>query len=250
MSLCKEAAQGEPQGYIHSLDSFGAVDGPGVRFVVFFQGCPLRCAYCHNPDSWAFGRGERMSVEELAAKITPLKDFYRRGGVTLSGGEPLAQPEFAAALLKRLKKEGLHTAVDTAGSIPLERCREAVNLADLLLLDIKAADPKLCRTLTGSDGRNAKALQTYCQERNKPVWIRHVLVPGYTLEKNALEALADYLTGYTCIRRVDLLPFHQLGAHKWEALGTPYALKDVQPPAREQIDRARDIFRARGLSVY
>ena len=130
-----------PTGRIHSLESFGAVDGPGIRYVVFFQGCPLRCLFCHNPDTWAFSEGTEMGVEELVAKIVDYRPFYRDGGVTLTGGEPLAQPEFAAALLRRLKEEGFHTAVDTAGSIPLDRCREAVDLADLLLLDIKALDP-------------------------------------------------------------------------------------------------------------
>ena len=237
-------------GYIHSLDSFGAVDGPGIRFVVFFQGCPLRCLFCHNPDSWTFGQGTRMEVQELVDKITPLRAFYRKGGVTLSGGEPLAQPEFAAALLRRLKEEGFHTAVDTAGSVPLERCREAVDLADLFLLDIKALDPALCRTLTGSDGAGAKALLDDCQARGKPVWLRHVLVPGYTLQPGALERLADYLSGFSCIQRVELLPFHQLGAHKWEQLGIPYSLAETQPPAAEQASQAGAIFQARGLPVY
>lgn len=238
-----------PSGYIHSLDSFGAVDGPGIRYVVFFQGCPLRCVFCHNPDSWAFGQGTRMDVEELVSKITALRPFYRKGGVTLSGGEPLAQPEFAAALLRRLQEEGFHTAVDTAGSIPLARCREAVDLAGLLLLDIKALDPALCRAVTGSDGAGAKALLDYCQAQRKPVWLRHVLVPGYTLEAGALEALADYLTAYPCIRRVELLPFHQLGQHKWEQLNISYPLAGVQPPSAEQVSRAKEIFRMRGFSV-
>ena len=234
-------------GFIHSLDSFGAVDGPGIRYVVFFQGCPLRCIFCHNPDSWAFGQGTQMDVEELVSKITALRPFYQKGGVTLSGGEPLAQPEFAVALLKRLKEEGFHTAVDTAGSIPLEKCQEAVDAADLLLLDIKAYAPKLCRTLTSADAGSALALLDYCQKHNKPVWLRHVLVPGYTLEPGSLEALADYLTAYSCIQRVELLPFHQLGQHKWEALNIPYPLANTQPPSAGELRRAGEIFRARGL---
>ncbi|MGN0968665.1 MAG: pyruvate formate-lyase-activating protein [Oscillospiraceae bacterium] len=237
-------------GFIHSLDSFGAVDGPGIRYVVFFQGCPLRCIFCHNPDSWAFGRGTRMDVEELVSKITALRPFYQKGGVTLSGGEPLAQPEFAAALLKRLKEEGLHTAVDTAGSIPLEKCQEAVDAADLLLLDIKAYAPELCRTVTGQDGREAKRLLDYCQENGKPVWIRHVLVPGCTLETAPLTALADYLRPYTCIERVELLPFHQLGAYKWEQLGQFYPLQGVEPPSENEVNAARDIFRQRGFFTH
>lgn len=236
-----------PSGFIHSLDSFGAVDGPGIRYVVFFQGCPLRCVFCHNPDSWAFGQGTRMEVEELVSKITALRPFYRKGGVTLSGGEPLAQPSFAAALLRRLKEEGFHTAVDTAGSVPLARCREAVDLADLLLLDIKALDPALCRALTGADASGALALLDHCQKYSKPVWLRHVLVPGYTLDPGALEPLADYLSAYSCIQRVELLPFHQLGRHKWEALNLAYSLADAQPPSTGEVRRAEAIFQARGL---
>ena len=234
-------------GYIHSLDSFGAVDGPGIRFVVFFQGCPLRCLFCHNPDSWTFGQGTRMEVQELVDKITPLRAFYRKGGVTLSGGEPLAQPEFAAALLRRLKEEGFHTAVDTAGSVPLERCREAVDLADLFLLDIKALDPALCRTLTGSDGAGAKALLDDCQARGKPVWLRHVLVPGYTLQPGALERLADYLSGFSCIQRVELLPFHQLGENKYAQLQVEYQMAGFKQLPPEALVRYRQVFLDRGL---
>ena len=239
-----------PTGYIHSLESFGAVDGPGIRYVVFFQGCPLRCIYCHNPDTWSLTEGTPTQVEELIAKIVDFRPFYRRGGVTLSGGEPLAQPEFAAALLRRLKEEGFHTAVDTAGSIPLERCREAVDLADLLLLDIKALDPVLCTAMTGSDGAGAKALLDLRQQQNRPVWLRHVLVPGYTLDMGKLETLADYLASYSCIERVELLPFHQLGKHKWETLGIPYELADTISPPAAEVEQAREIFRARGFAVY
>lgn len=239
-----------PTGFIHSTDSFGAVDGPGIRYVVFFQGCPMRCIFCHNPDSWTFGQGTEMSVDDVVDKILPLRSFYRTGGVTLSGGEPLAQPEFAAALLHRLKEEGFHTAVDTAGSIPLERCRAAVDLADLILLDIKAFDPSLCKSMTGVDGSGAKALLEYRQQTNRPVGLRHVLVPGYTLERSALESLADYLSNYSCIERVDLLPFHQLGAHKWKELNIPYTLEGIAPPTAEEVSMAQSIFRSRGLPAY
>lgn len=239
----------EITGRIHSLESFGAVDGPGIRYVVFFQGCPLRCLFCHNPDSWAFDKGTEMGVEELVGRILDYRAFYRDGGVTLSGGEPLAQPEFAAALLERLKAEGLHTAVDTAGSIPLERCRRAVELADLLLLDIKALDPALCRTVTGADGSGALALLDWCEQTGKPVWLRHVLVPGWSLEPERLEALARYLKPFTCIQTVELLPFHQMGAYKWQELGIPYALADVKAPDPEQVRLAREIFEREGLKV-
>ena len=241
---------GTVTGRIHSLESFGAVDGPGIRYVVFFQGCPLRCIFCHNPDSWRFDGGTEMTVEELVSRIEAFRPFYRDGGVTLTGGEPLAQPEFAAELLRRLKQKGFHTAVDTAGSIPLNRCREAVDLADLLLLDIKALDPELCRTVSGADGSGALVLLDDCQEKGKPVWLRHVLVPGYTLKRAALEQLAETLRPYSCIQRVELLPFHQLGAYKWKELNIPYPLEGAETPESGAVDMAKDIFRQRGFEVY
>lgn len=237
-------------GRIHSLESFGAVDGPGVRYVIFFQGCPLRCIFCHNPDTWNFSEGTEMTVDDLIDKIVDYRPFYRRGGVTLTGGEPLAQPEFAAALLRRLKDEGFHTAVDTAGSIPLSRCHEAADLADLLLLDIKALDPALCRTVSGVDGSGAKALLNRRQEQGRPVWLRHVLVPGYTLAREPLEALADYLKPYTCIEKVELLPFHQLGAYKWKEMKVPYRLEGVEQPGAEEVAMAREIFASRGFTLH
>lgn len=191
-----------------------------------------------------------MSVEELVAKILDYRPFYRNGGVTLTGGEPLAQPEFAAALLRRLKEEGLHAAVDTAGSIPISHCKDAVDLADLLLLDIKALDPHLCHTLTGADNCNTKDMLKYRQKQNQPVWIRHVLVPGYTLDQTALEHLAEYLSTFSCIQRVDLLPFHQLGSHKWRLLNIPYSLENTQPPSAHDVAYAKKIFQTRGLNVF
>lgn len=237
------------EGRIHSLESFGAVDGPGIRYVIFFQGCPMRCIYCHNPDTWPMQGGQRMSVEELVARIRPYKPFLRRGGVTLTGGEPLAQAAFAGALTQALHAEGLHVAIDTAGSIPLEQCRQAVDAADLLLLDLKALDPALCRTICGSDGARAKELLAYCEQTRKPVWLRHVVVPDYTLPAAQLQALADYLRPFTCIDRVELLPFHQMGRYKWDAQGLDYPLKDHRTPTDAEMDAARLIFRRAGLRV-
>ena len=168
-------------GRIHSLESFGAVDGPGIRYVVFFQGCPLRCIYCHNPDTWPIESGQEMSVEELVDRIRPYHPFLRNGGVTLTGGEPLLQSGFVLELTRALHQEGLHVAIDTAGSIPLEQCQKAVDAADLLLLDIKALEPELCRIICGSRGERAKKLLEYCEQTAKPVWLRHVVVPDYTL---------------------------------------------------------------------
>ena len=236
-------------GRIHSFESFGAVDGPGIRYVVFFQGCPLRCIYCHNPDTWPPEGGQEVSVEEIVDRILPYRPFLRGGGVTLTGGEPLLQSEFVCALIQALHTYGLHVAIDTAGSIPLDRCVKAVDEADMLLLDIKALDEKLCRMICGSSGIHAKELLYYCEKKHKPVWLRHVVVPDYTLDFDRLRALANFLRGFTCIERVELLPFHQMGSYKWEAEKLHYALRDKRTPDAEEMDKARQIFRSAGLQV-
>lgn len=237
------------QGRIHSLESFGAVDGPGIRYVIFLQGCPLRCIYCHNPDTWPPERGQTVSVEELVEKALPYRPFLKGGGITVTGGEPLLQHEFLYELIRAFHKEQLHVAVDTAGSVPLEQCRRAVDEADMLLLDIKAQDPKLCRMICGSDGAHAKELLRHCEETGKPVWLRHVVVPDYTLNDDSLRALAEYIKDFTCIERVELLPFHQMGSYKWEAAQMHYALQDKRTPTTEEMDRARKIFSDLGLRV-
>ncbi|MBS1368364.1 MAG: pyruvate formate lyase-activating protein [Lentisphaeria bacterium] len=236
-------------GRIHSVESFGTLDGPGVRFVVFLQGCPLRCLYCHNPDTWAVGGGREIAVSELMRQIESCRNFIRSGGVTLSGGEPLAQPEFARELLARCREAELHTALDTAGSYPLEHSRGVIDAADLLLLDIKALDPALCRSLTGMDNANALATLDHCEESGKPVWIRHVLVPGLTLERSRLEALAAYLASFRCIERIDLLPFHRMAEFKWKELGLEDRLAGVPEPSAAEAKKAAEVFSSAGLSV-
>ena len=236
-------------GRIHSFESFGAVDGPGVRYVVFLQGCPLRCIYCHNPDTWPPNGGQVFTVQEVVDRIVPYLPFLRRGGVTLTGGEPLLQADFVRDLTLALHKHGLHVAIDTAGSMPLTYCQEAVDAADMLLLDIKALDPKLCRMMCGSDGAHAKELLRHCEDMKKPVWLRHVVVPDYTLDMDKLCALADFLKPFTCIERIELLPFHQMGSYKWEAENLNYALQDKRTPTNEEMDAARKIFSDRGLTV-
>ncbi len=231
-------------GRIHSLESFGTLDGPGIRFVVFFQGCALRCRYCHNPDTWDPAGGRETTVSELLRKIESCRNFLRSGGVTLSGGEPLLQPEFARELLTACRESGFHTALDTAGSVPLSVSAPVLNAADLVLLDIKALDPGLCTALTGHDNRNELATLDFCESAGKTVWIRHVLVPGYTMEEAHLQALANYLRRYTGIRRIDLLPFHRMGSYKWSALGMSDSLADVPEPTREQCAEAARYFPA------
>jgi len=234
-------------GRIHSIESFGTLDGPGIRYVLFMQGCPLRCLYCHNPDARSLDAGKPMTVGEVLADILTYRPYIRRGGVTLSGGEPLLQPEFARALLDGCRENRLHSAIDTSGVIPLSASRPAIDRADLILLDVKAIDDDLCVTLTGAGNRNALATLDYCESTQKAVWIRHVIVPGYTLDEERLTRLADYLSRFTCIRRVELLPFHKMGEYKWEKLSCPYLLKDTPVPTDDEVAHAKAIFRRRNL---
>lgn len=238
------------KGRIHSTESFGAVDGPGVRFIVFTQGCPLRCLYCHNPDSWNYSEGQETTAGELIDEILSYRNFIAKGGVTLSGGDPLAQPEFTYAILKLCKEHGLHTALDTSGAIPLEQCRKAVDEADMLLLDIKDIDTEDCKTLTGQGNENALELLNYCERQGKPVWIRHVCLPDYTLQEDKLERLAGYLKDYRCVEQVELIPFHQMGMYKWDYVDRPYLLKDTEVPTREEMERAKKIFEQKGLRLH
>jgi len=234
-------------GRIHSIESFGTLDGPGIRYVLFMQGCPLRCLYCHNPDARNPNVGKTMTVGEVLADILTYKPFIARGGVTLSGGEPLLQPAFTCELLDGCRENRLHSAIDTSGAIPLAVSQPALDRADLILLDIKAIDDDLCTALTGASNRNALATLDYCETTGKAVWIRHVLVPGYTLDEARLTRLADHLTRYTCIRRTELLPFHKMGEYKWEAMKCPYSLKETPVPTDDEIKKARAIFQGRGL---
>lgn len=235
------------KGYLHSVETFGTVDGPGIRYVAFLQGCPLRCAYCHNPDSWQFNTNRQIKAGELVADVLRYRSFL--GGLTLSGGEPLAQPAFAAEVIRLAKAEGLHTAIDTSGAIALDHCREAVDLADLILLDIKHIDPEKCREITGQNNTNALALLEHCEKTGKPVWVRHVVVPGLSDDWEALERLAGYLSGFTCVERIEILPFHKMGEFKWQELGLPYRLGDVAPPDGSRMEQIRARFMRYGLKA-
>ncbi|MDR1465580.1 MAG: radical SAM protein [Oscillospiraceae bacterium] len=231
-------------GLVHHMESMGTVDGPGVRFVLFLQGCPLRCLYCHNPDAIGPG-GTRWTAGAVTQEILRYRSFLQ--GVTLSGGEPLAQPDFAEALALLLREADLPCALDTAGAPHLNRCRAAIDAAALLLLDVKAADPALALRLSGADNRRSLATLDYCERTGKAVWLRHVLVPGFTLEADALEALAALVLPYRCIARVELLPFHQLGAPKWDQAGLPYRLRDVPAVTQEETAWAKEFFARRGI---
>ncbi len=236
-------------GQIHSIETFGAVDGPGVRFVVFLQGCPLKCLFCHNPDSWDTKSGKTMTSEKLTDTIKQYRNFIKRGGVTFSGGEPLLQHEFVLDTIKRCKAYGIHTAIDTSGAMPLDAVKETIDASDMLLLDIKSLDDDLCKKITGMSNRNALAILDYCEMTHKPVWIRHVMVPGLTLVENKLEELAKYLKDFKCIEKVELLPFHKMGEYKWEQLKRHYELKDTPSPSKQEIAMAKEIFKKYNLPL-
>lgn len=237
------------EGKIHSIETFGAVDGPGIRYVIFVQGCPLRCLFCHNPDSWNLKDGKTVCSEDLVKKILEYRNFIQKGGVTISGGEPLFQPEFVSDILDLCRKNNLHTALDTAGSVPLEISKPVIDKADMLLLDIKALGNEMCKTITGFSNKNTLDTLNYTRDVNKPIWIRHVLLPNYSFTADQLEELAEFLTDYPNIEKIELLPFHKMGEYKWEELGLPYKLYDVQPPSNEDYEKAVEIFRKRNLPV-
>ena len=236
-------------GRIHSIETFGAVDGPGIRFVAFFQGCPLRCLYCHNPDSWEATGGREVTAEELITQIKRYRNFIKSGGVTLSGGEPLLQSDFAEELLKLCKQNGFHTAIDTSGCIPLSKCKAAVDEADMLLLDIKAIDSSLAKRISGTGTENAVKLLEYCESVRKPVWIRHVLLPGFTLDNEQAHRMGNFLKNFRCVEKVELLPFHKIGEYKWGNLEFDYTLTEVQPPEPEQIEEYKQILLSYGVKA-
>lgn len=240
---------GNQIGRLHSVETFGALDGPGIRYVLFLQGCPLRCLYCHNPDTWDPSCGRAVTSLEAVQDILRYRNFIASGGVTLSGGEPLLQAEFCREVIDLCHREHIHCAIDTSGSVPLSECKHAVDAADLLLLDIKALDPTVCTELTGQDNRNALELLSYCEITGKPVWIRHVIVPGITLVEERLHATAQFLSHYSCIQKVELLPFHKMGEYKWEALGMESPLTDVKEPPASEIAAAKEIFYRSGLPL-
>ena len=238
-------------GKLHSFESCGTVDGPGIRFIVFTQGCPLRCKYCHNPDTWDLKDAKyERSIEFTINEIKKYKPFFRNGGgLTVTGGEPFVQLNYIEALFKKAKEEEIHTVVDTSGYIFNERVKEVLEYVDLVLLDIKSIDPNTYKELTGVELENTLKFAEYLDSINKPVWIRHVVVPGITDKKENLEKLATYVSKLKNVEKIELLPFHQLGTHKWEEMNLEYPLKDVVEPTAEEMKTARQIFKDKGLNV-
>lgn len=233
-------------GHIHSTESFGAADGPGVRFVIFTQGCKMRCRYCHNPDTWKIGGGEEVTADELLKKALRYKAYWKNGGgITVSGGEPLLQIDFLIDLFKKAKAQGVNTVIDTAGN-PFTReepffskFSALMEYTDLLMLDIKEINPLRHKDLTGFENTNILDMARYLSDIGKPVWIRHVLVPGHSDFDEDLDALGAFVETLTNVQRVEVLPYHTLGKFKWENLGIKYSLEGVNPPSEERVQNAK-----------
>lgn len=237
------------KGYIHSIESFGSVDGPGLRYIIFVAGCPLRCKFCHNPDTWDMMRGTLRSPEELIEESLSCQSYWgRRGGITVSGGEPLMQLDFLVDLLTVAKEHGINTCIDTAGG-PFTRkepwfskFRTLMELTDTVMLDIKHIDPEEHVKLTGSGNDNIQDMFRYLDSIGKAVWIRHVLVPGISDDDAFLTRTRDFIRTLSNIRRVEILPYHTLGVGKYKELGIPYPLDGVPSPSPERVENARRIL--------
>ena len=238
-------------GRVHSQDSFGTVDGPGIRYVVFMQGCHMRCRYCHNRDTWDLREGgELKSHEEVFQDILKVKNFLS-GGVTVTGGEPLIQAEFVADLFAECRKAGIHTCLDTNGftksiSEPVERL---LDNTDLVLLDLKHIDEAMHQKLTYVTNRHPLNFARYLHRINKPAWIRYVVVDGYTVDPQYAAALADFIEPMNNVEKVELLPYHSLGIHKWDLLNDTYDLEAVTPPSNEQLEALKQAFGQRGIKA-
>ena len=244
-------------GKIHSIESFGTVDGPGVRFVVFLQGCPMRCLYCHNPDTWDMAKAPiKMSADEVLAKMLRNLPFYKSGGITVTGGEPLLQLDFLIELTELAKSHGIHTCIDTSGAgfdindIPrVKKFDRLMDSTDLVMLDIKSASADGYKRLTACDGAPAFAFLDYLEKIKKSTRIRHVIIPEYTYTDEDLTALGRLLAPYTCITEVEVLPYHVLGRVKYDSLGIPYPLGDTPPLTAKDAERAREQVLATMISL-
>lgn len=232
-------------GKIHSIETFGTVDGPGIRYVIFLQGCHLRCKYCHNRDTWDTTIGTPKKVSELVQDIQKYSDYikFSKGGVTVTGGEPLLQPKFLIALFTELKKLGYHTALDTSGMFPLTpEVKQVLSLTDLVLLDIKHIDDEKCKDLVGFSNKLELEFANYLSENGIKMWIRQVIIPGITDDENDLIRLKEFLQTLKTVEKIELNPYHTLGVYKWEDLGLEYPLKGVRQANTEDIKRAKRIL--------
>ena len=230
---------------VHSMESFGTVDGPGIRFVLFLQGCSLKCKYCHNRDTWDINGGEEKTLEEIVEKIKNYKNYITiaGGGVTVTGGEPLLQVKFLIELFKALKKEKIHTCIDTSGMVNItEDIKELLKYTDLVLLDIKHIDDEKCKKLVGVSNKKELEFARYLSDNNIKIWIRQVLIPGYTDDEKDLLKLKEFLGTLKTLEKVQILKYHNLGKHKWEKMGLKYELEGVREATIEDEERAKKIL--------
>ena len=237
------------EGFIHSTESFGTVDGPGVRFVIFLQGCPMRCKYCHNPDTWEMNKGTRRSAQSLIGEFEQRRFFYKDGGITVTGGEALMQIDFLLELFTLAKEKNIHTCLDTSGityrpgeSNYNQKLDRLMEVTDLVMLDIKHIDAQAHRELTSHFNDGILAFARYLEEKQVPVWIRHVVVPGITDDEGALTRLGEFIGSLSNVKALDILPYHVMGVMKYKELGIPYPLEGVPAATRDQADRAKQII--------
>ena len=236
-------------GYVHSIEAFGSVDGPGIRFVIFLTGCNMRCQFCHNPDTWESGRGTEYTADELLKKALRYKTYWGdAGGITVSGGEPLLQIDFLTELFRKAKEMGINTCLDTAGQ-PFTRENpffdkfvELMKYTDLVMLDIKNIDEEKHKALTGHTNANILDCARYLSDTGKDMWIRRVLVPNLTNDDNELNNLYSFISSLKTVKKVEILPYHTLGIFKWENLGIKYPLEGYKPPTKEEVEKAEKIL--------
>ncbi|MGY3765081.1 pyruvate formate-lyase-activating protein [Vagococcus vulneris] len=244
-------------GRIHSTENFGTVDGPGVRFIVFMQGCKMRCQFCHNPDTWKIGGGKEVTPDEILAEALKYKTYWGKdGGITVSGGEPLLQPKFITELFKKAKALGIHTTIDTCGK-PFtydepffSEFEELLNYTDLLLFDIKHIDNDGHKILTMNTNDNILEMAKYLSERNQPVWIRHVLVPQRTDYDEYLIRLDEFIKSLNNVDKVEVLPYHTMGLFKWEDMGLEYPLEGIPTPSQERVENAKKLLHVDDYKKY